>query len=503
MSAAFIALLLTASPSDLETAVELFGREDYAQAAVAAEALVKEPGELGLDARMVLAKSLYRMGLYHSALQHYAVVLAAGPASKHHAKALEWLVFVSRKTVDQDGLVAELMRQPESAYPERYRSELYLLLARWHASKGAALELSERPEARAELAEARRLARRVPDGDELAGRAKYLEAMADLGDGRLAEAVQGFKQVLKLTDEQSTREHAMMQLARTAYAQQQDRFAAAWYSRVPRSSAQWLDAQFESAWAHYRLGDDDRALGALVTLRSPFFQGSYFPEAFVIQAIVHYENCGFAEAKKVVDDFEKEWRPVYRELDALLSETRDASELFARLEGGTGTMRRIVSIALSQPEYGAARDAVLELDAELSALDATPDAFRWSSLVPPLKEALESRRGALKARAGAVARTRLEAERGELQRLLGDALRIRVEVVEREKVPLEEQLRGKKTAGDALVQYEFSREVDEDDAFWPVTNEYWRDELGTYLYTLPQGCAAKRAGQPQALMGRR
>ncbi|MBK7864266.1 MAG: adventurous gliding motility protein GltC [Archangiaceae bacterium] len=503
---AVLAVVLSAGPSwgdalpELQPAAELLARDDYAGAAVAAADQLQSPNpEVALEARMIAAKGLYRMGLFHAALLQYQVVLAAGPRARHFAKALEWLVFISRKTRGQSLLAAELARQPLADFPERYRSELYVLLARHHAALAQSLELAGRPDARAELDEVRKLTRQVPASDPFGARAKLLEATVDLHDDRLADAVAGFKQVLRLTsgadadaEVRAVRELALMQLARTAYAQKQDRYAAAYYAKVPRGSAQWADALFESSWAHYRLGDDERALGNLVTLASPYFAGKYQPESFIIRAIVLYENCGFPEAKAVLDAFEGEYRPVREVLKELLAAGVDPEALYDRLESGAGPMRRILRLALSQPEVASASTSISELEAELDRLSRSPDALRYSALAQELEAALKARRTELKARAGAVARARLELEAVELDHLLADALRIRFEVLEREKTPLEAQLAGKTAAADQLVQYEFSREVDEDEAYWPLGGEYWRDELGTYLYTLPKGCAAHR-----------
>jgi hypothetical protein len=30
--------------------------------------------------------------------------------------------------------------------------------------------------------------------------------------------------------------------------------------------------------------------------------------------------------------------------------------------------------------------------------------------------------------------------------------------------------------------------VSDDQLYWPYVGEYWRDELGTYQYTLTKGC---------------
>ena len=38
---------------------------------------------------------------------------------------------------------------------------------------------------------------------------------------------------------------------------------------------------------------------------------------------------------------------------------------------------------------------------------------------------------------------------------------------------------------------QFSYAVSDEHLFWPYEGEFWRDELGTYAYTLTKGCAGR------------
>ena len=118
-----LALSLTASPA------ELFKDGDYEEAALAAAELQQDPAA-ALDAQLVLGKSLYRLGLLHSSLAVFSKLLAQAPRTKHATKALEWLVFLSRKTPNKDLVLDEIARNAGSELPARYRTELQVLLAR-------------------------------------------------------------------------------------------------------------------------------------------------------------------------------------------------------------------------------------------------------------------------------------------------------------------------------------------------------------------------------------
>ena len=47
-------------------------------------------------------------------------------------------------------------------------------------------------------------------------------------------------------------------------------------------------------------------------------------------------------------------------------------------------------------------------------------------------------------------------------------------------------------------RYKFSVAVSDEHQFWPYEGEFWRDELGTYSYTLTKGCKEGPAARPAA-----
>ena len=48
---------------------------------------------------------------------------------------------------------------------------------------------------------------------------------------------------------------------------------------MPPGSDQWLESLFEASWAHFRIGQYEKALGNMITLQAPFFRDEYFPES--------------------------------------------------------------------------------------------------------------------------------------------------------------------------------------------------------------------------------
>jgi tetratricopeptide (TPR) repeat protein len=504
----------TADRQRLEAANAQFIAKEYEKAALAAWDLINDPkmAPLQLESRYLLGKTLYRMGLYHSALGEFSQILARGEQTRFFSKSLEWLFFIGRKTTNESIILDEVARYANAVWPEQYRNEFYYLLARYEFVRGRALDqVEQKADAAKSFQEAHRLAAKVPRGDAFYARARFLEGVVYDREGNQAAALEALKEVVRLTrptadassaearTNEMVRELAFMDLARIHYAARQNRYAIYYYGKIERGRPEWLEALFESAWANYRIGQYEQALGNLVTLSSPFFRDEYFPEALLLKAVVYYENCRYRESSAIIQEFERRYKPVYDELDTLVKKDMDASQYYqvladvqskARTSPPAATdaiLERVLKLALTDRELKNTNDAILEVEKEIDLIAGRGTAFRTSELARYLVDRLKKERQELVARAGVMARGKLELELSNLRTLLGNGERIKFETTGKEKEFLEEQLQagGRKAI---VKQYRYSVAVADDQLYWPFQGEYWRDELGTYEYTLTKGC---------------
>ncbi len=511
----------------LDVAISLFKNEEYEKAAMSSFEMLEDPKLAGLhmEARYVLAKSLYRMGLYHSSLGEFSKILSVGPETKFFRTSLEWLFFISRKTKNETVILDEIAKYANQEFPERFRTEFHYLLARYHFVRGKALDQVGRPEdADKSFNEVKRLALLIPKTDAFYARAKYLEGLSYFRFGNQAQsaaekrtslntvgAIEAMKEVIRVTRSmggdaeqvavnQKLRELAFMQLARTHYGMQQNRYALFYFNKVERGTSQWLESMFEASWANYRVGQYEQALGNLITLSSPFFREEYFPEALILKAVIYYENCRYRESSLILQDFERTYLPVHDQLELITKKQLDASEYYGVLSevqkknkeglerGQTDIiLERILRLALTDQDLKKTNESILELEGEMDVFGEKGDTFRYSELSKQLLEGLKQQRTGLIQKAGVMAKGKLESELVALKQLLANGLRIKFETVTKEKEFLEEQL---KAGGSVSIvkKYRFSVAVADDQLYWPYEGEYWRDELGTYQYTLTKGC---------------
>jgi hypothetical protein len=349
--------------------------------------------------------------------------------------------------------------------------------------------------ARAELDRARQIAGQVPDGDAAAAEAREVSALAALAGGDTAAAEEQFEAVVRIAPRGAAaaerRENALLQLARLAYSRGDDARAQTLYARVSRGAPQWLDALFESSWSHFRRGEDEKALGNLLTLHAPFFQGRYFPESHVLKALVLYENCRYADARRALQEFEARYRPVHDGLAQavqMLPSAQAAAE--ALVPGAQALLARLPELAraevtrlFSTPELTLSSRQVAAMAAELDSMDRRGAAFRGSPFAGVVVPQVRNARLDLVQRTGDRARGALASERAELRELLGQSLRLGFEIAGREK-----ELAEAPAPSSPAAQRRPPPQVEDDEEMWPFQGEYWRDELGSYRFHLGDRC---------------
>ena len=138
------------SRSQLDGAVRLLKSGAYVDAAVALHRFLKANKKYRSEAQYNLAKALYRLGVYRSALHYFSGLLAMGPKNRFYRSSLEWCLFISRKMNDDDAVNEAVARYGTGEFPPEYRDEFSFRLARFHFARALAIERGElagRPQA--------------------------------------------------------------------------------------------------------------------------------------------------------------------------------------------------------------------------------------------------------------------------------------------------------------------------------------------------------------------
>ena len=507
----------------LELGKKLLAEKEWEPAALAFDAILREAplADVHDEARFRLAVALARDGLIHSALGRFDEVLSRGAqGSRFFHNSLEWIFYLGRRTANESVILSRVARFAGEPFPPGAQDKFHTLLARYDYERGLALsEAGQAAEARKAFEEARRLAAQVrgqapadtgggeveatsPADGNLPAQARFIEGLVHYAEGDPQAAVESFKEVVRLTNPRRAtiadphiRELAFLQLARIHYEYKQNRYAIFYYQKMPWGGPEWLEGLWESSYAYYRIGDYEKALGNLITLHSPYFQDEYFPESHLLKAIIYYENCRYPEARSILEDFNASFEPVLADLEKLTGRATPVSGLYDLMDavrrGRTASdpaMRKVLKAAFTDRNIERLDVSIREVEAEMDErLPRTKEAFRGSALAADLRRQLQAERRRLVAEAATRARQKLEYERDGLKELLQQSLRIKIEVSRRER----EALEGALASGgkiDVVRPYRYSAAVSDESLYWPYEGEFWRDELGTYSYTLTKGC---------------
>lgn len=524
-----------AAKARLDGAKKLLDEGATETAALAFDQILRERGlESAHDeARYQRAKALARLGLRHSALISFDDILERGPTgTRFFHSAMEWLFFVGRSLANEQPLMSRVARYAGRGVPPAYEDRVSYLLAKYEFERGRALaDAGRASEAKAAWVEARRLVGKVgvrsgaaapepevkdappKDDVDVGARARFVDGLVLYAQGDDQGATDAFKDVIRLTNpkkvkrpDQDLRELAFLQLARIHYQNRQNRYAIFYYGRMPWGGERWLEGLWEASWAHYRIGDYEKALGNLLTLQSPYFKDEYFPESYVLKAIVYYENCRYPEARQVLETFSSLYDPVYAELQRITAAQRTPDGWYqlvrdAATHPASAATRKILKVAFSDQNVRRLSESVGEVERETDVgLGKRRPEFRDSALGKDLGERLRKSRATLVDELGARTRAKLELERDELRQLLAQALRIQIEVSRKEREALEGSL-AKGSQVEVVRDLKYSHAVSDEHLYWPYEGEFWRDELGTYSYTLTKGCK-DRLSRPRTTASR-
>ncbi len=456
---------------------------------VAAEAYVPE-------AEYELGKTLLRMELYQGALSYFGRIVDTGESHPYYLPTLRGLVLLT-DVIDGDPALMQRLA-PFSTYypqdvPEKYRDQFAYLVGRYLYQQ-------------METDEAIRLLTSVSKRSEHYGKAHYIAAITHVSNYDAKSAVEEFKTVLahlrakeengELTDdEQQLKELTSFGMARVFYSTGDYGTSLKYYSNIDRSSWKWPQALFESSWAYFQTDDYNKALGNLHSLNSPFFADAYFPEGPILSAVIFFYNCKYERVRYVLEDFDYYYAPLKDDVQAVLTDYQDSTEMFEwleKLEKGEAEfdpqVYQILDAALDDAQVERKFGLVDTIRAEKEKIDSMPDAWKSSPLGTSLLQESELALSFAVSDAGTLSRQRLERVVRELEELNMQKEEIKFEVARAEQGQIEADIRaGMNVEGNVTEAPQL--EINDEQMYWTFDGEYWRDELGAYVFNINSECS--------------
>jgi len=438
------------------------------------------------EAQYAISLTLFDMGLFQAALTMIERIIEL-PSHSRYRDTLQWLVRLHRKLPGNTSVLERIASFPPTFYPEALVDEINYIVGRYRFDE---LDIEG---ALDRLKQVRKLSGRTYI------KARYLMGVAFVQMERAREAEQAFKDVLRYfasagtpdTDSTRFKDLATMALARMFFTVGNHGAAERFYRRVNQESEAWLDALYEMSWTHFHLGDYAKSMGNLWTLDSPFFEEEYFPEAKLLQATILYATCNDQEVIALVDRFVPEFQKLKKEVHAILERTEDPTEFYFHLAKLAATqsdklsleIRRLFNAALANRRMQRYFQFIHQLNSEIEAVKGLPKAPQVTPVTATLLQDLSSFRELLIGETGDLARQRMLRVRKDVSMMLADSLRLKFETIRRIR----------KQIGKAKLAAKVEKVNDDDESAdefltYEFEGEYWKDELGAYLYEVRKRC---------------
>lgn len=520
----------------MKRAIKFYENKDYYSASIFLHKVLngKEDDEVTKErGQFYMGKTLYHLRFYSAALSYFDRIVEKGDAHKYYKATLIWLASLQRKLPESAGILDKIGKYPVSALeaPElrSIRDELYFYLGRFFYRQGD----------RASWDKAIKLFGRIDEGSKFYIRAKFFEGVTYVRRGFPVQASKSFKLILRKAARSTKRgagivmfeELAKLSLARVFYQAgqialnaagrapknvQMRLFSAAkkmfqlgikYYEEIPQESPNWLQSLFEESWSFFMLDAElrrifkqdfagfQKALGNIHTLNAPFFENQFFPETFILRAVIYFKNCRYKAAGESVKEFQKIYMPMFTSLKKLAKRHKDDNNEFynfaQKILKGTSDldeiMARFAKTALSDRTLNRQFEYVRELDRELKQVEGAARDWKTTAIADSIVQDLSLQKSLATAKAGEMARRRLIRLRKEIQLLLVRANNILYEINNVKLGRVSAKMRGEQMKIKVTLQ---KVNVDDEHVIWPFTGEYWKDELGYYRFQVRNRCAA-------------
>jgi tetratricopeptide (TPR) repeat protein len=499
----------------LSNGLRLYQEERYPEASVQFQRVIEGETKDGAGnkqkAQFFLAKSLYHLKYYQSALALFDEISQQGKGHLYYDQTLQWLAQLASQLPEPAGIIEKVGRYDVSMIDQFNQGE-------GKAFYGQLLYLQGRSKyAQGEFEQAIQLFEKVPEDNKWYVQARMFTGISHIRMRQARPAIQAFRSIIdaleggdvETDDEARVKDLAYLSLARVYYtaANKVDDetgerevdgkllgAAVDSWSRIDTGSEYWLDALFEGSFAFFLADEFSRALGNIHTIFSPYFEKTaYYPEALVLKAVVFFYNCQMENASAMVAKFHERYDPVQTELTAKLAQFKDNESFYKFLIGvrdGNAALspviQPIVASALSDRTVLRHLEYVKQLEGEEKRLKESPPAFKNSSVGARILQDSALAKSFAVEQAGDLARGRYNRLIESLQDFNNqiDAVDLEVATYERGQLSQamqDQQVTAERAAGGRV-------EVDEEHQVWPFDGEYWRDELGFYRQQVTSKC---------------
>lgn len=357
-----------------------------------------------------------------------------------------------------------------------------------------------------DFAEAAKILSKVDQSSGVYPQALYKQGLAYAEDGKLGKAVAAYEEFANINQGRPVTDpnkvNANLAPARVYYQAKKWDTATNFYRLVPRDTLQWHDALFEMSWAMMRSGQFRSASSNFHTLHSPYYEDQYAPEGLLLRAIVYLYICRYDEMEKVLDLFDKIYKPVLSNINKMLSRSDDSRLYWDEIKRAMDIEKEnkekkifkrlddiVISSLMKQPLIKSNLNYYQALEEEEKLMKKLGTGWQQSAMGRFSQRIIDRRQASTRDLVGKLARNHLLKMKSELRDFFEQGDFLKYEMVSGKKETVGKEIAGKKIPRKQITD-DASRNffITNGFEYWPFQGEYWLDELGNYHYVGVQAC---------------
>lgn len=295
----------------------------------------------------------------------------------------------------------------------------------------------------------------------------YQAAIYDIFNDDIDSAIEVLSEINEASfDGEELRNSVRKTLARLLYEKKEYEKADLLYESISSNIVYQAQNLLERAWAHYRMGNQEKAMGLLYAFKAPAYRDYFTPEYFLLKSFLYKDVCHYEHALSVIDDFNE----YYRESIHNIYDRKGAAETVALLPVilGKESVRRqwefLTLLENEKKQIGEFED--LALKEYLERIYTLQIMESSGELKHAINENFEE-----------IADDLLEYE----EKAGLTAYEIGLDMYQRIYRNHYSEERKKEAAGDSYAKHYY--------AIFPFQGEFWNDEIDNYKVTLQDKCS--------------
>ena len=486
----------TALINKLQQGYNLLVGGNYTEAYYEFDAILSDPKFVRYDeylySKFYLAESLHMMGVDYGALLYLTDILKKEEDKPYLEESLKMAISISQDIKD-DSLILYLatLLTPDRIAASQKEEFRFFIAKNFYLNNT--------------FENAKILFKAITKDNRLYLLAQYYLGVISVQEENFKQAVKNFATVASVTNPgkyyewQYLQDLSNLNIARILYETGQYQKAVEYYDEIRKESELYPEAIYEASWTLYNWGKFNAALSTLHTLQSPFYEITYFPRSILLKGAIFLELCMYKDAiisLKSLEDYYSELKTL---MDSFYSQAKSRTDYYTLLTGPENIRgdspenpyRKLFQLASANRDFLQMHKFVKKLNSELKILSQ----FRDNKRAMYLSNHIKSKKLIVARKAINLAIEKIQLTRKAIVDYLKSADVVKLEITTAERKLLEDKVKGygREDSSGINVPAPIQSSVFIQDTyyFYKFSGEYWKDELGYYLYNIESQCLAK------------